>query len=369
MTFEADFARLLLAWYDREHRDLPFRQTKDPYAIWVSEIMLQQTQVKSVTPYFTRWMARFPTVTSLAQASEDEVLHAFQGLGYYSRARSLHRAAQQVVRDFGGRMPGTAHELRSLPGIGPYSAGAIASIAFRERVPAVDGNVVRVLTRLFAWHGDPQHNPLKAQLTARAAELVPPGRPGDFNQALMELGATVCTPRAPQCAACPVARMCRAQELGLQQRLPETAARPKPTDVAVAALALTRRGRVAVVKLRADAPRWAGMWQFPAMEVALPVTPAEGAARVARDVLRLKVASVRELGLIRHSVTRFRISLHAFTAPTLGVGELNPEHAQEVAWKRVSDLEEVAMPAAHRRIALLLLQQASGKDALPSVEP
>ncbi|HET9931399.1 MAG TPA: A/G-specific adenine glycosylase [Polyangiaceae bacterium] len=346
----------LLEWYDQVRRDLPFRRTRDPYAIWVSEVMLQQTQVATVLSYFTRWMQRFPNVGALASASEDEVLHAWQGLGYYSRARSLRRAAQAVVERFDGSLPGTVEELRTLPGIGPYSAGAIASIAFGERTPVVDGNVVRVICRLFALRGDPTKAAQRKLIWQRAAELVPSERPGDFNQALMELGATVCTPQSPRCALCPLRRHCRALALGIQEDLPELPARAAITEVHMAAAVVHFRGRVLVVKLAADAPRWASMWQFPNVERRARESAEKAAVRAVRELVSLEVAAARTVSSVKHSVTRYRITLDAVLCGSKSnrLGALS--HVEAAGWKRPEELDELAMPAAHRRIARSLAE-------------
>ena len=347
----APLSPALLEWYDEVRRDLPFRRTRDPYAIWVSEVMLQQTQVATVLSYFTRWMQRFPNVKALASASEDEVLHAWQGLGYYSRARSLRRAAQAVVERFDGSLPGTVEELRSLPGIGPYSAGAIASIAFGERTPVVDGNVVRVLSRLFALRGDPNKAAQRKLIWERAAELVPSERPGDFNQALMELGATVCTPQNPRCALCPLRRHCRGLALGVQEELPELPARATVTEVHMAAAVVHSRSRVLVVKLKADAPRWASMWQFPNVERRPRETAEKAAERALSELVALDASAENIAANVKHSVTRYRITLTAVacSAKSTRLGKLS--HVEQAAWKRPSELDDIAMPAAHRRIA------------------
>jgi A/G-specific adenine glycosylase len=343
----------LLRWYDERRRELPWRASRDPYVIWVSEVMLQQTQVKTVIPYFERWIRRFPGVRELASAPEADVLHAWQGLGYYSRARSLQRAAQQVMARFSGELPRETESLRSLPGIGPYSAGAIASIAFGERVPVVDGNVIRVLTRLFALRGDPARAPLKNELWRLAGSLVPAERPGDFNQALMELGATVCTPERPRCVECPLLASCHGRALGIATELPELAARPKPTAVAMAAAVIEKTGRFLVVQRPSDAPRWASMWQFPAVELSAGETPERGALRAARELAGLGVRAEGLLGRIRHSVTRFQITLEVYRCSTArGRAAL----ASAARFRRAAELEELAMPAAHRRIARLLVR-------------
>lgn len=343
-------ARVLLGWYDAHRRDLPWRRTRDPYAIWVSEMMLQQTQVATVIGYYARWMERFPTVSALARAREDDVLHAWQGLGYYSRARNLWRGAQVVVRDHGGAVPRTPEMLRALPGIGPYSAGAIASIAHGERAAIVDGNVVRVLCRLLGLRGDPARAPLKADLWTVAAALVPGDRPGDFNQALMELGATVCLPRSAQCEACPLAARCVARAEGTVDALPELAKRATAEAVSRAAALVSRRGRVLVVQVPDAAPRWAGMWQFPNTDVARGERPERAACRAVHDAVGLTSQPGVAAVTVRHSVTHHRITLDVFRC-TATAGLPRALGCKAFEWASMSDLDALAMPAAHRRIA------------------
>ena len=376
--------RALLAWYGEHRRDLPWRERLgssakrdassssnssnssnsscaiDPYAVWVSEMMLQQTQVATVIPYFRAWMERFPSVSTLADSAESDVLHAWQGLGYYSRARNLRRAAQEMVRVHDGRVPERVAELLALPGIGPYSAGAIASIAYGHPEPLVDGNVIRVLSRLFALRGDPNRAPLKAELWELARSLVPRAAPGDFNQALMELGATVCTPRSPRCDACPLAAHCRALDQGLVESLPELPARAKATPVHMVAGLATRGGRVLVTKLTADAPRWAGMWLFPNAEVGVRETPEAAVTRALSTSVGLRAKPSGILCVVRHTVTRFRITLDAYR--TSAEGAAKALTVAEVAWKRPSELGALAMPKAHRAIALRLLERGDGEE-------
>ncbi|HEY1533666.1 MAG TPA: A/G-specific adenine glycosylase [Polyangiaceae bacterium] len=346
--------RALLAWYAEHRRDLPWRRSLDPYSVWVSEMMLQQTQVATVIPYFQRWMQRFPNVAALASAAESDVLHAWQGLGYYSRARNLQRAATRMMAEHAGRVPEHVTELLELPGIGPYSAGAIASIAYGHAEPLVDGNVIRVLARLFALRGDPNRAPLKAELWELARSLVPADVPGDFNQALMELGATVCTPRNPRCGACPLAAQCQGLKAELVEILPELPARAKPTQVHMVAAVSARAGRVLVTKLLPDAARWAGMWLFPNAEVGRTETPEAAVARALKEAVGLSAQPTGIVCVIRHTVTRFRITLDAYrTATPTGVPK--PLNVAEVAWKRADELAELAMPKAHRAIAGRLL--------------
>ena len=320
-------------------------------------MMLQQTQVSTVIPYFGAWMARFPDVATLAAAAESDVLHAWQGLGYYSRARNLRRAAQEIVRVHDSRVPAEINALLALPGIGPYSAGAIASIAYGRREPLVDGNVIRVLSRLFALGGDPNRAPLKARLWELARALLPAQAPGDFNQALMELGATVCAPRKPRCRACPLAAHCLALERGLVERLPELPARLKPTQVHMVAAIAMRAGRVLVTRAAADAPRWAGMWLFPNTEVATRETPEAALERALQSCVGLSGRASGIVCVVRHTVTRFRITLDAYRARAIGgvAKALADAHVAQVAWKRPDELAALAMPKAHRAIAERLL--------------
>lgn len=256
----------MLAWYDRAQRDLPWRHTSDPYAIWLSETMLQQTQVATVIPYYQRFLALFPTVAALAQASRQQVLTAWAGLGYYRRARHLHEAAQQMVERHNGQVPATLEALRALPGIGRYTAGAVASIAFGQRAPVLDGNVMRVLARLLVLRADIAKPQTQKYLWEVAERLVPVRRPGDFNQALMELGATICTPVAPKCNACPVRRLCRAAAAGVQEELPvKRAKKPRPV-VRRVAVVLTAGSDVLLLQ-RPAGVLWEHMWEFPLLEV------------------------------------------------------------------------------------------------------
>jgi A/G-specific adenine glycosylase len=256
-----DARRALLQWFDAHRRDMPWRDHPDPYAVWVSEVMLQQTRVDTVRDYFRRWMVAFPTVEALAAAPLDDVLHAWQGLGYYSRAKNLHRAAKQVVAN--GAFPSTAEGLRALPGIGPYTAGAIASIAFGEAAPLVDGNVMRVFTRWFGFDDDIARGATQRQLWALAGQWVNGPRPGDFNQALMEWGATVCTPRAPRCEACPVAATCVSRLEGAIARRPVKAKKRAPRTEHRFAFLLTREDGALLVVRRPETGLLAGLWEPP----------------------------------------------------------------------------------------------------------
>lgn len=255
----------LLGWFDREQRDLPWRRTRDPYAIWLSEVMLQQTQVTTVIPYWERFLARFPTVSDLAAAELPELLSMWSGLGYYARARALHRSAQAIAQQHGGQLPRTAAQLRELPGFGPYTSGAVASIAFGESTPLVDGNVIRVFARLFGIDGDPSSKGVIERMWAQAAALVPAERPGDFNQALMELGATVCAPRSPRCLLCPVQRECVALATGRVEQLPSPKAKKARKALTLTAAVVRREGRVLLAR-RPESGLFGGLFELPSVE-------------------------------------------------------------------------------------------------------
>ncbi|MGN6719759.1 MAG: A/G-specific adenine glycosylase [Candidatus Binatia bacterium] len=289
--------RRLLTWYKHHQRNLPWRKTTDPYAIWVSETMLQQTQVKTVVPYYERFLNRFPNVEALARAPLDRVLHVWAGLGYYRRAENLKTAARQVMRDYGGKLPSEHHQLRALPGIGDYTAGALLSIAFGKNSPAIDGNVRRVLGRLDSTYKE-------TQIRALATQLVAGKRPGDVNQALMELGATLCTPKTPDCGACPLGRECRSRSRDSKISA-RRVKRISFTDV-VWPLAIVRSGGKILLRRRNTGKLLARLWELPGQE-----TPGRGdAVRALRRELRdfaITSRNRRSIGEIRHAITYRRI--------------------------------------------------------------
>ena len=342
----------LLAWFGEEARDLPWRRTRDPYGIWVSEIMLQQTQVKTVIPYWERWMRELPDVGSLAEATEARVLKLWEGLGYYRRARYLQAAARKVMERHSGVFPRAPEDILALPGIGRYTAGAIGSIAFNQPVPILDGNVIRVLTRWQALGGDPKGRELNGRLWKDASALVrAAGRSGHpsacsfLNQGLMELGATICTPRSPACTICPVAGSCCARRTGRVEEYPELAPRT----------AVTERAYVVVVARAADR-YWArqraaggvngGLWEFPAEESTGPMAE-EGVEALARRIYGESPADLREIGVVRHSITRYRITQRVFLG-ALGRRPGGIEGGGE--WRTVDELGGLAFTSAHRRI-------------------
>lgn len=262
----------LLVWYRKNKRDLPWRQNKDPYKIWVSEIMLQQTRVDSVIPYFQHFISLFPSIEELANAPEEQVLKAWEGLGYYSRAKNLHAAAKEIVFNGGGKIPSDRRSILKLKGIGPYTAGAILSIAYDQKVPAVDGNVMRVFSRLFALTDDIQASSTRKKMESLAEQLIPEEDPGDFNQALMELGALICTPSSPTCLFCPVYSVCDAFKQGIEEQLP----RKKKTKQSVqqdVVMVLFRDGERFIGEKRPDQGLLAGLWGFPTFELSPGADP------------------------------------------------------------------------------------------------
>ncbi len=340
----AALRRALLAWFRSNARDLPWRRTRDPYRVWLSEIMLQQTRVEAVLPYYERFTAAFPHVQALAAADLDRVLRLWQGLGYYSRARNLHKAAQRVTAEHGGRFPATAEALQRLPGVGRYTAGAIASIAFGERVPVVDGNVKRVLARLFAIAERIDEARTVERMWDLAGRLVPPGSPGDFNQAMMELGATICTPRNPRCDACPVGRWCEAVRLGRQNELP-TRRRKKPIPHhEIVAAVIRRNGRLLLGKRRPEG-LLGGLWELPGGKVEPRETHEAALARELREELGIEVRVGRRLTSVEHAYSHFSITLHVYACERVR-GRFRARYHTELAWASPARLDGYAFPAA-----------------------
>lgn len=288
-------ARSLCAWFEASARDLPWRRTRDPYAIWLSEIMLQQTRVETVVPYYERFLGRYPDAASLARAEVDEVLSMWSGLGYYRRARELHAAAREVVERFGGELPSEASELKKLPGIGAYTAGAISSIAFGRAEALVDGNVARVLSRIEGIEDDIRSVAGSKRLWATAMRLVPAENPGAFNESLMELGATICTPRDPACGACPVRWACEAARTGRQGSLPVVGARSAKVPVVKMVAAVVRHGSEVLFARRAEGGLFGGLWEPPMVEA-----PSLRGALSALRGAGVRAAGLRRLGKVRH---------------------------------------------------------------------
>ncbi|HEV8238468.1 MAG TPA: A/G-specific adenine glycosylase [Thermoanaerobaculia bacterium] len=335
----------LLEWYRRNRRDLPWRRTRDPWAIWVSEVMLQQTRVEHVVAYFGPFLERFPTVHALADAPLDDALARWSGLGYYRRLRLLHRAAQRVMEG-GGTIPSTAEQLRRLPGVGDYTAAAVASIAFDERVPVLDGNVVRVMARRLACDEDVARPAVRRRLRDAAAELLEAAAPGDSNQALMELGATVCTPVAPRCGECPLATGCVARARGEAEKLPVRARSAKPRLVALVIAVVARGDCVLLFRRDEGEVLLAGTWELPWVE------SGDGdAARAFAVRYGGRFTLGDELGRVRHAITTRRIVASVRRAH-FGAGDAVAE-GREAAWVSRADMPTFPMSSLVRKALAL----------------
>jgi len=343
----------LLRWYDANRRDLPWRRSRDPYAIWISEAMLQQTRVETVIPYWERFLTRFPDVESLAAADIDDVYAVWTGLGYYSRARNLKHAAETVVADHGGRLPDTAPGLRELKGIGRYTAGAVASIAFDREEPLVDGNVVRVFARLLGIREDSAAKAVVESLWVVAAALVRGQRPGDLNQALMELGATLCTPRNPHCLACPVRRHCDAHAQGDAEQLPIKKKKPKQRPMRAVAAWIEREGRILAVR-RPEEGLMAGLWELPGGEIEAKDEPKDRLAEVLRSAVGLQIRDVEPIGRIEHLFTHRRLALEVFRCRSDRGARVRRQGFVAHRWLRPEAMLELAHAGPTRKALKLL---------------
>lgn len=349
MSTESEISRRLLAWWDQGHTQHPWRDTKDPYAIWVAEVMLQQTQIATVVPYYERWMARYPDVQSLAEASLDDVLKSWEGLGYYSRARNLHAAAKTLLADYGGRLPEDVEQLIKLRGIGRYTAGAISSIAFGRPAPVVDGNVIRVLSRLDDIEEDVTLGATRRRLWRRAEELVPSQRPGAYNQALMELGQTICLPATPQCHRCPLADFCLARSRGVQLERPVRPPRKRtPHYDVTAGVIWGGNGRFLIAQRPLDG-LLGGLWEFPGGKMEPGETLPEALTREIAEELAIEIDVGRQLTIVKHAYTHFRITLHAFHAWHVAGQPLHLGVADH-AWVSLDELDGYAFAVTDRKI-------------------
>ncbi len=342
------FRTVLRRWHVGNGRALPWRNCRDPYKVWISEIMLQQTTVAAVKPYFERFLKRFPTVAALAAADEADVVRLWEGLGYYSRARNLRKAAQAIVAN-GGEFPATVDELLELPGIGRYTAGAIVSFAFDRAAPIVEANTLRLYSRLLGLRDDPRSTSGQRVLWSFAEKLVPTKSPGEFNQALMDLGATLCTPTDPRCDECPVASCCRALAEQAQADIPAAKRRPEITETHEAYVAIESAGRYLIYR-RPEGQRWAGLWDFPRFELPTNVSGERQLLerRIATD-FGPRVTLTERLTQLKHSVTRFRITLDCWLAETNGDCELTTPHP--TAWVTPSEFARYPFSTTGRQLA------------------
>ncbi|MEL6326860.1 MAG: A/G-specific adenine glycosylase [Cyanobacteria bacterium J06626_23] len=337
----------LLTWYAQSGRDLPWRRTRDPYAIWVSEIMLQQTQVKTVIPYYERWLQQFPTVAALAAANQQQVLKAWEGLGYYARARNLHRAAQQVVAEYGGQFPQRFEQAVALAGIGRTTAGGILSAAFNQPVAILDGNVKRVLARLVALPVPPKR--AIDPLWRLSDQLIDPASPRDFNQALMDLGATLCTRHRPACLQCPWQTHCTAYQNNRQSELPMTESRgPLPHKIIGVAVIYGQGGRI-LIDRRKQEGLLGGLWEFPGGKVEPGETLEACVRREIKEELDIEIEVQSQLMTVEHAYTHFRVTLNVFNCLHLS-GEPKPLECDEIRWVTLAEIDQYPFPKANGQI-------------------
>lgn len=344
---KAAFRKALLHWYRQNKRDLPWRKSSDPYAIWVSEIMLQQTQVATVIPYYEKFLKRFPSVEKLAKSEEEEVLSHWAGLGYYRRARLLHRGAKELLQKFGGKLPRNAAELKKIPGIGAYTAGAIASIAFGKAEPLVDGNVVRVLSRILALKGHAKSPALQKQIWAAAEALVDEKNPGDFNQALMELGATLCRVLAPRCEVCPISKYCNAFALKAAESFPETPPSSKTIELKRSVAICLQKDKILLVKKKES--RWfQGLWALP-HDYSEEEAAETSLLTFLKKNLGISLKNLQAIRPTRHGITHHRITSWAWLGES--AGQLKPNSSfTEVRFFKREELQNAALPSFDRKV-------------------
>lgn len=351
---QSNFVKALLKWFHKQKRAFPWRETRDPYRIWISEVMLQQTQAATVVPYYVRFLEQFPDIAQLAAASDGALMKAWEGLGYYARARNLRRAARLIVDEHQGELPSTQAELLKLPGFGLYTSASVASLAFGEDRAAVDGNVMRVLARVYAIDADIKLSATRREVQRLADALIPAGKAGAFNEALMELGATVCKPKAPQCTGCPVRRYCRAYREQRVDQLPVTSKRPAIPHHQIAIGVVHRDGRV-LIALRPAEGLLGNLWEFPGGKRKPTETLKRCCQRELAEETGLAVEVGKRFAVVQHAYSHFRITLHAYHCTSIS-GDAAPKTSQEIRWVRLDELDDYAFPKANKRIIEALRQ-------------
>lgn len=349
------FQNQLIDWYHTEFRDLPWRRTKNAYAIWVSEIMLQQTQVKTVIPYYERFLQRFPALKDLAQSDLSDLLKIWEGLGYYARARNMRKAAQVILKHHKGIFPNTLKAVKALPGVGTYTAAAILSIAFDQDLPVVDGNVNRVLCRVFRIDVDPKSPSGKKKMHELAEQMLARGRAGIYNQALMELGALICTPRSPKCQLCPVSELCEARLHGERDKYPVKSPKPKRPHYPIAAGLVWNETKLLIDRRRENA-MLGGLWEFPGGKIKPGETPQQAVQREVMEELGIVVHVDDFFITVEHGYTHFTITLHVYNCHYMS-GEPQPLGCADWKWVKPQQLPDFAFPRANIRIIEALLQK------------
>ncbi|MEX0594179.1 MAG: A/G-specific adenine glycosylase [Balneolaceae bacterium] len=348
--------RDLISWFDHHQRDLPWRRTDDPWAIWVSEVMLQQTRVDTVIPYYQRFLNQFPTLSSLANASRQELLQHWEGLGYYSRGRNLQDATLQVMQQFDGVIPKTHDELLELKGIGPYTAAAVSSIAFGEPRAVVDGNVIRVMTRFFGIEEDIRRSTTRNRIQKIVQSMIPSDRPGDFNQAVMELGATICTPHNPACNHCPLASECTAYRTTATDRIPWKSPAKRVPHHQIGVGILLNDQNETLIALRPEDVMLGGLWEFPGGKQKKGESIEQTVHRELSEELGIEIDSLKPFHTLDHAYSHFKITLHAWTCK---LSPTSPEPiartSQEIRWVPMNQLADYPFPKANRTLVTRLI--------------
>lgn len=343
----------LIQWFQKNQRALPWRNNYDPYQVWISEIMLQQTQVTTVLPYFGRWIKKLPTIQAVANAKEDKILKLWEGLGYYSRARNLQKTARLIVEKYNGSFPEKYEDILTLPGIGKYTAGAISSIAFNQPKPIVDGNVIRVLARLKNFSGNTKLPKNLKKIWEWSQVLLPKDHARDFNQGLMELGALICKPQNPDCPCCPLKKTCEAYKKETMNNLPERGIQEKKIYSKAAIAVIKKNGKIFIQK-RPPKGLMAGLWEFPGGKVDAKETPRNALKREIKEELGMAIKNVKLIKTIRHSYTKFNIDLHCYLAD-FEEGKIKLNAATEGKWVKPEELKNYPFPAANVRLIKKLL--------------
>ena len=354
MLTRKNFSKTLTTWFqnERAHLPVPGRGDSNPYAIWVAEVMLQQTQVATVWPYFENWMEQFPSISSLADADQDQVLKSWEGLGYYSRARNLHSGAKYVMDGFDGKLPKTVTELLKIPGVGPYTAAAIASLAFGIPEPLIDGNVLRVYSRVTRLTANISQAKTKAAITSELANLISPEEPAEFNQGLMDLGRVICTPKNPSCKSCPLKKICLCAEAEDVESFPVKEKR-KPLPHYHIVIGLVRRGDCFLIQKRPESGLLGGLWEFPGGKIEAGESGEEALLREIKEETGLDVDLGKKIGTINHAYTHFKITMSAWFCDWVG-GEAQTNAASENKWIPLADINKYAFPKANLKVLELI---------------
>lgn len=343
------FRDRLLRWFRNNGRQLPWRKTYDPYQVWLSEVMLQQTQMERGVAYFTRWLERFPDIASVAAATSSEILKLWEGLGYYARGRNLHKAARHMVDQHGGRLPASYEELLKLPGVGPYTAAAVASIAYNHDIPVVDANVERVFARLFDIDKPLKSKGVHAEIQTIAKRLLPPGKAREFNQAVMDLGGLICTPKNPDCAICPVKAHCQAFLGDFVEDRPLKKAKQPLIEIEMATGLLLHQGHI-FIQQRHDQDIWGGLWEFPGGRLEEEEKPEEAVRREYDEETGFQIEVCRKVTTVIHYYTKYRVILHCFQCGLRQKSLLpNLQAAQAYHWVKREQLDNYGFPAGHRK--------------------